>query len=104
MNEFRRVIAVSFLIGSVGWVASATGAAAPAQHQPIQSAWPRPLPVAGPTTAAEMESFIDGFMAVQLSTTPAAGATVSVVKDGQLFFAKGYGYADVEKRIPVNPE
>jgi CubicO group peptidase (beta-lactamase class C family) len=28
----------------------------------------------------------------------------SVVKDGKLFFAKGYGYADLENNIPVDPE
>ena len=33
-----------------------------------------------------------------------AGAAVSVVKDGKLFFAKGYGYADLEEGIPVDPE
>jgi CubicO group peptidase (beta-lactamase class C family) len=33
-----------------------------------------------------------------------AGAAISVVKDGKLFFAKGYGYADIEKGIPVDPE
>ena len=33
-----------------------------------------------------------------------AGAAVSVVKDGKLFFAKGYGYADLENGIPVDPE
>ena len=33
-----------------------------------------------------------------------AGAAVSVVKDGKLFFAKGYGYADLENDIPVDPE
>jgi CubicO group peptidase (beta-lactamase class C family) len=32
-----------------------------------------------------------------------AGAAVSVVKDGKLLFAKGYGYADLEKGIPVDP-
>jgi CubicO group peptidase (beta-lactamase class C family) len=33
-----------------------------------------------------------------------AGAAVSVVKDGKLLFAKGYGYADLENKIPVDPE
>jgi CubicO group peptidase (beta-lactamase class C family) len=33
-----------------------------------------------------------------------AGAAVSVVKDGALLFAKGYGYADLENGIPVDPE
>ncbi len=33
-----------------------------------------------------------------------AGAAVAVVKDGKLFFTKGYGYADLENNIPVDPE
>ncbi|HSK83643.1 MAG TPA: serine hydrolase domain-containing protein, partial [Rubrobacter sp.] len=33
-----------------------------------------------------------------------AGAAVSVVKDGKLFLAKGYGSADLENGIPVDPE
>lgn len=49
----------------------------------------------------EIESFFDGVMAAQLVSTHAPGATVSVVKDGKLLFAKGYGYADLDKRTPV---
>src|SRR4029434_7469530 len=33
-----------------------------------------------------------------------AGAVVSVVKDGQVLFQKGYGYADVEEKKPVLPD
>ena len=33
-----------------------------------------------------------------------AGAVVVVVKDGQVLLAKGYGYADVAARKPVDPE
>ncbi len=33
-----------------------------------------------------------------------AGAVVAVVKNGELIFAKGYGFADVEKHKPVDPE
>jgi CubicO group peptidase (beta-lactamase class C family) len=33
-----------------------------------------------------------------------AGAAVAVVKDGKLFFAKGYGHADIENGVPVDPE
>src|SRR4051812_37204163 len=53
---------------------------------------------------AELEAFLDGVMAANLRDNHVAGATVSVVKDGALFFTKGYGYADVERRKPVNPE
>jgi hypothetical protein len=33
-----------------------------------------------------------------------AGAVVSVVKNGEVIFAKGYRYADVEKHKPVDAE
>lgn len=71
------------------------------EYQPIPGSTPEPQAPAGPTTRAEMEAFVDGFMAAQLISGMVAGATVSVVKDGALFFAKGYGYADVEKHTPV---
>ena len=31
-----------------------------------------------------------------------AGLTFSLVKDGQVFFQKGYGYADLENQTPVD--
>lgn len=52
---------------------------------------------------AELEAFLDGVMTAHLRDKHVAGATVSVVKDGALFFAKGYGYADVDQRKPVDP-
>jgi CubicO group peptidase (beta-lactamase class C family) len=38
---------------------------------------------------------------MQLERENIAGAVVLVVKDGAIFFAKGYGYSDVEKKAPV---
>ena len=58
----------------------------------------------GPTDPAELETFIDGLMAAQMEPNHIAGATISVVKDGQVFFAKGYGYADVKNRVLVDPD
>ena len=52
----------------------------------------------------ELETFMDGMMASQLADQHVAGAVVVVVKDGQVLLAKGYGYADVEKRLPVDAE
>ena len=34
----------------------------------------------------------------------AAEATISVVKDGEILFAKGYGFADVDEGIAVDPD
>jgi len=32
-----------------------------------------------------------------------AGMTMSVIKDGKLVFSHGYGYSDIEAKLPVNP-
>lgn len=55
-------------------------------------------------TAADVETFLDGIVPLQLGLSDIAGATVSVVKDGKLLFAKGYGYADVQKKQLVSPQ
>ncbi len=55
-------------------------------------------------TQTDLESWLDGYMPYALKSGDVAGAVVVVVKDGQVFLAKGYGYADVEKRAPVDPE
>lgn len=55
-------------------------------------------------TAADVEAFLDGIVPQQLERENIGGATVSVVKDGKLLFARGYGYADVSARKPVSAE
>ncbi len=54
-------------------------------------------------SSADLEAFLDGIMPVQLRRGDIAGAVVSVVKDGKVLFAKGYGYADIEAKKPVSP-
>jgi CubicO group peptidase (beta-lactamase class C family) len=58
----------------------------------------------GPTDPAEVEAFLDGVMVAHMESYHIAGAVVAVVKDGELFFAKGYGYADVEKKKLVTAD
>jgi CubicO group peptidase (beta-lactamase class C family) len=57
-----------------------------------------------PLTAADLDVFFEGMIPVELERADIAGATVSVVKDGTLLFAKGYGHADVETGKPVLAE
>jgi CubicO group peptidase (beta-lactamase class C family) len=52
-------------------------------------------------TVADVHAFLDGFVPMQLERENIAGAVVLVVKDGAIFFSKGYGYSDVDKRTPV---
>jgi CubicO group peptidase (beta-lactamase class C family) len=55
-------------------------------------------------TADDVGAFLDGIMPQQLARENIAGAVISVVKDGKVLFAKGYGYSDVEKKTPVSPD
>lgn len=57
-----------------------------------------------PIEPADLEAFVDGIMAAELKAGPVAGTTFVFVKDGSILLAKGYGYADVEKRKPVIAE
>ncbi|RPI82381.1 MAG: class A beta-lactamase-related serine hydrolase [Chloroflexi bacterium] len=71
---------------------------------PVQAA---PLPLQDDTgleDPAELEAFADGVMNALMKRDHVPGAVLVVVKDGSPFFSKGYGYADVENRIPVDPE
>ena len=51
-----------------------------------------------------MEDFVDGAMAMSIANREVAGAVFVMVKDGKVVFQKGYGFSDVEKRKPVDPE
>lgn len=51
--------------------------------------------------AAELEAFLDDVIAAELNAYKIPGATISVVKDGALLFAKGYGFANLEQQRPV---
>jgi CubicO group peptidase (beta-lactamase class C family) len=66
---------------------------------------PRPSPALAPElTTGDFETFLDALIPSQLENRNVAGAVVSVVKDGQVLFQKGYGYADVEAKKPVLPD
>jgi CubicO group peptidase (beta-lactamase class C family) len=80
-----------------------------AMAQGDRNALGKNLPVAssqqqGPTDPAELEAFLDDLLGKEMAEQHIAGAAVAVVKDSKLFFSKGYGSADLEKGIPVDPE
>jgi CubicO group peptidase (beta-lactamase class C family) len=62
------------------------------------------IPMDGPSDPAELASFLDGVLGQQLGAYHIPGATVSVVKDGKVIFAKGYGSADVATGTPVRAD
>ena len=64
-----------------------------------------PVPAGGvELTAQDVNAWLDGFMPNALTTGDIAGAVVVVVKDGQVLTQRGFGYSNVERRTPVDPE
>src|ERR1700678_2681516 len=78
-------------------------AVAPSATAPPAAA-PAGASAAVPLTADDLNAWLDGYMPYALHTGDIAGAVVAVVKDGQIVTERGFGYADVEKRTPVDPK
>ena len=84
-SALRLVLALAFVC------APAAGLCAPATTDPA-------------LTAADLETYFDGVMPYALHRGDVAGAEIVVVKDGQVLFSRGYGYADLTSQRPINPE
>ncbi len=102
----QRMLLVRNGLASLFFMAIAIlSALGPSAVQAQGNSQPAPAPVSpGIKDPEELEAFLDSFITAQLSEEHIAGATVAVVKDGKLFFTKGYGYSDVEAQLPVDPE
>jgi CubicO group peptidase (beta-lactamase class C family) len=55
-------------------------------------------------TRADVEAWLDGYLPYAISSGDIAGGVIVVVKDGEVLTNKGYGYADVAAKKPVDPE
>lgn len=96
-------------------LAALAGAAAPAQQpDPMMPTPAAPKMASAPArtpmpagmhelTADDVDAWLDGYMPYALHSGDLAGAVVVVVKGGQVLSARGYGYADIAKRTPVDP-
>jgi CubicO group peptidase (beta-lactamase class C family) len=91
-----------------------------AQAQTPEASSPPPSPQdvsTAPTTTAtgapdgahaisksDVDAWLDGYMPFALATGDIAGAVVVVVKDGEIVTERGFGYADVASKKPVDPK
>jgi len=58
-------------------------------------------PLAAMTTQ-DLGAFFDDHIPREMGKADVAGSVVAVVRDGQLLFARGYGFADVGHHVPVS--
>ncbi|RJF90639.1 serine hydrolase domain-containing protein [Sphingomonas cavernae] len=80
--------------------------APPSAAKPIATASASTSVAPGPRVLnkEDVDTWLDGYLPYALRTGDIAGAVVVVVKDGQILTQRGFGYADVDKRTPVDPE
>jgi CubicO group peptidase (beta-lactamase class C family) len=103
LSILRASAVLAFFISTI----QAQGPAPSPLILPVPSASVAPAQPKPPTAEthelnkADLEPFFDGLIPAQLRSRNMAGAVVSVVKDGQLLLAKGYGYADFKNKKPV---
>lgn len=81
-----------------------SAAAVQAADVPGSAPAPAPAPEAHELTSADLSAFLDGYLPIEMDRGAINGVTVSVVKDGRLLFARGYGSADRERHVPVSAD
>ena len=57
-----------------------------------------------PIPPGELEAMVDATVRQAMERDHIAGVTVSVVQDGKVVLKKGYGFADVGRGRPVDPD
>lgn len=103
ISPIATLLAASLISLSALGQVPATPQAAEAPAIPEETAAP-PAPAGPVLTREDLEAWLDGFLPYALARGNVAGGIVVVVKDGEVLLEKGYGYADVEKKKPVDPQ
>ena len=94
-------LVAAFLVAGLALVAGESSAQGRPDNSASESAEIDNSSLNGPDDPEEVEEFFDELIPKQLRDEHLAGATVAVVRDGQIVFARGYGYANREEREPV---
>src|SRR6056297_2344945 len=89
MTTFARTFAASLLLTVAGTCVAA---------EPVD-----PVDSEGRQTFDALERFVDGMVKPLMQDNKSPSGTVAVRHRGELIFARGYGYQDVEHQIPVDP-
>ena len=94
----KSALAILMALIAPAWAAAGT---ATATSGPPESAAAPAMSPPPQLSAEDLDAFLGGIVPYAIAQANIAGASVAVVADGQLLFAKGYGFADVKSRRPV---
>ena len=98
--SLRNIIALAACGAAVLLQAAAAGASA----SEIPAAPAAPESSTHSLDRADLETWLDGMVPYALKAGDMAGAVVVVVKDGNVLLEKGFGFADVSKKLRMDPE
>lgn len=104
MNKKNRAIAALLLsaMATTAIIPPSSQAAAAATtsttNAPVNSS------LEGPRDTKEVEAFFDSVFKDLMKKHNTVGSNFSLVADGKVLVSKGYGYADKEKKIPVDKD
>ncbi|WCL54318.1 serine hydrolase domain-containing protein [Gimibacter soli] len=90
------------LFAAFGMAAALPGAVM--AQEPVAEAAPAVEAPAAAEPYPGLATFVDGMLATQLATMEISAATISVVKDGEVIFARAYGMQDIEADVPATAE
>ena len=65
---------------------------------------PTPPATTAVLTKMDVDVWLDGYIPYALRSAGIPGAVVTIVKDGQILTTRGFGYANLEKKTPVNAD
>jgi CubicO group peptidase (beta-lactamase class C family) len=105
-----RLNALLILMASALIVSAFAPSLIPDLEQAVNAALPRSEADApaviqnGPSDPEEFEAFLDPLVTDLMNANHIPGGAIAVVKDGQVFFAKGYGYADLERGVAATAD
>ena len=51
----------------------------------------------------QLEAYMDGVVDSQMKDNSSASGVVTIVRNDQVIFAKGYGFKNIDERVPVDP-
>ncbi|MEV2241965.1 serine hydrolase domain-containing protein [Micromonospora sp. NPDC049891] len=108
-RHLPRRVRIAAALATVVAVAATVAGCGTAQTDPAP---PDPAPAAraepAALTGANVNAWLDGLLPAALARTGVAGASVAVVRDGEILTARGYGHADTgdggTDAVPVDPD
>jgi CubicO group peptidase (beta-lactamase class C family) len=106
MSKFKALMVTSAFLVSATFAAEPTVPLSPPVSSASSASPENPDTASGavPLTKDDVDIWLDGYLPYALRTGDIPGAVVTVVKDGQILTARGFGFADRDKRTPVDPE